>query len=266
MDAHLRDLLTFLDDQRARQAPHFPTVKYEKVLSFMGTTSLAGSYAAVSVNRVRKLEAAGQRELRIHLGGSLPRPPQAGECVTVHITHVDKYQGFQVKTRPLLGDAGLSELLETGPDGLVVRGAQIYTVHHSPYTMKFFERIPFDEVLQTVGSIPCALVAVGETANLSPRFVFHQEVKLGRVALFHGDGLALKTYMNLRSNRQETRLAIDLDTWNGFALKGTDEEFQPHQHPEAYERICQGFAAGNWGKPSRVFRFLADSWQPIGPV
>jgi hypothetical protein len=44
------------------------------------------------------------------------------------------------------------------------------------------------------------------------------------------------------------------------------EEFQPHQHPVAYERICQGFAAGNWGKPSRVFRFVADKLERITPA
>jgi hypothetical protein len=265
VDAHLQALLRFLDEQRVRQAHRFPTVKSEKVLTFMGTTSLAGSYASASVHPVVRLEIAGQRELRVHLGGSLPRPPGPGECISVHITYVDKYQGFQIKTRALLSPESMGELLEIGAEGMLVRGSQVYTVHHSPYTMKFFERIPFDEVLQTVGTIPYALVAVGETANLSPRFAFHHEAKMGRVVLFHGDGLALKTYMNLRSNRQETRLALDLDTFTGFALKGTDEEFQPHQYPEAYERICQGFAAGSWGKPSRVFRFVADSWQPIAP-
>ena len=265
MDARLQALLTFLDEQRARQAPHFPTVKYGKVLTFMGTTSLAGTHAAVSVNPIRQLEVAGPRELRVHLGGALPRPPTAGECVSVHITNVDRYQGYQIKTRALATPDEAAQLVQSEPDGVVVRGSQIYTVHHSPYTMKFFDRIPFDEVVQAVGSIPYALVAVGETANLSPRFAFHHEEKLGRAVLFHGDGLALKTYMNLRTNRQETRLALDLESWSGFALKGTDEEFQPHQHPEAYERICAGFAAGNWGKPSRVFRFVADSWQPISP-
>jgi len=266
VDAQQQALLKFLDEQRVRQAHHFPTVKFEKVLSFMGTTSLASSYASVSVHPVTRLEIAGQRELRVHLAGQLPRPPGPGECLSVHITHVDKYQGFQIKTRPLLDTPAMGELLETAAEGMVVRGSQVYTVHHSPYTMKFFERIPFDEVLQTVGSISHALVAVGETANLSPRFIFHHEVRLGRVTLFHGDGLALKTYMNLRSNRQETRLALDLDNFTGYALKGTDEEFQPHQYPEPYERICQGFAAGGWGKPSRVFRFVADSWQPIAPA
>ena len=110
------------------------------------------------------------------------------------------------------------------------------------------------------------IVAVGETANLSPRFVFHHAVRDGRLRLFHGDGLALKTAINLKANRRESRLVVDLDTFEGWALQGTVEEFAPHQHPEAFERICQGFAAGNWGKPSRVFRHAADTWQPIAPV
>jgi hypothetical protein len=43
------------------------------------------------------------------------------------------------------------------------------------------------------------------------------------------------------------------------------EEFAPHQHPEAYERICQGFTAGSWGRPSRVFRFGPESFERIAP-
>jgi hypothetical protein len=131
--------------------------------------------------------------------------------------------------------------------------------------MKFFEQIPYEEVEQTVGNVKYAFVGLGETANISPRFVFHHETKLDRLHLFHGDGLALKTYMNLKHNRQETRIVVDLDTFEGWALQGTVEEFAPHQHPAAYDRICQGFAAGNWGRPSRVFRFVADRFEPIAP-
>jgi hypothetical protein len=110
-----------------------------------------------------------------------------------------------------------------------------------------------------------ALVAVGETANLSPRFVFHHAVEGERLALYHGDGLALKTYMNLKSNTREVRLALDLDDFSGWALPGVVEEFQPHQHPEAYERICAGFSAGSWGMPSRVFRFVPERFERIAP-
>jgi hypothetical protein len=262
-----RSFLAFLEVQKSRHATHFPTLKVETVLGFMGTTSLPGSFATCSVHALRSIaRGPSPGELRVTLAGELPRPPTRGECVTVHMTRVERYQGFQVKTRALAPGAPESELFATGPDGLVVKGAQIYTVHHSPYTLQFFENVPFEEVEETLAGLSHALVAIGETANLSPRFVFHHEVKNGKLLLFHGDGLALKTYMNVRQNRNETRLFLDLDDFSGFALRGTVEEFAPHQHPEAYERICQGFQAGSWGKPSRVFRFTPESFEPIAPL
>ena len=264
MEAESKQLLAFLDEQKTRQAPHFPTVVYDKVLSFMGTTSLAGVHVPAAVCPVLGMDPVGEKELRVRLRGPLPRIPGRGECLTVHLTHVEAYQGFQVKTRAFGGD--LAALLEARGDELVVHGQQIYTVHHSPYTMKFFEQIPFEEVQETVGAVRYALVAVGEQANFSPRFVFHHEVKGGRVVLYHGDGLALKTYMNLKSNAHETRLVLDLDTFEGWSLRGTVEEFQPHQSPEAYEKICQGFSAGNWGKPSRTFRSTIEAAQRIAPT
>ena len=265
MEADPKELLAFLQEQRAKQAPHFPTVVFEKVLSFMGTTSLAGTHAAVAVCPALGLEPVGEKELKVLLRGPLPRLPTRGECLSVHLTHVERYQGFQVKTSPIVaGD--VSALYETRGDELSVHGRQIFTVHHSPYTMKFFEQIPFEEVRETVGGVRFALVAVGEQANLSPRFIFHADIQQGRLVLYHGDGLALKTYMNLKTNRHETRLVLDLDDFSGYALRGMVEEFQPHQHPEAYEKICQGFSAGSWGKPSRAFRFTAESWERIAPT
>ncbi len=266
MSSDLQSFLAFLEEQKVKQAGHFPTVKSEKVLSFMGTTSLAGSYAAVRVNRLHGVEPGPTgRELRVTLTGPLARAPRRGECVTVHMTRVEQYQGYQVKTKPL-GAAGEAELFEEAGGKLAVKGAQIFTVHHSPYTLKFFENVPFEDLLETVSGVRYALTAVGETANLSPRFIFHSEVEDGKVALYHGDGLALKTYMNLKANRNESRLVLDLDTFSGFVLRGVVEEFAPHQHPEAYERICQGFSSGNWGKPSRVFRMVPESFERIEPV
>lgn len=267
MSSDLQSFLAFLEEQKAKQVAHFPTVKYEKVLSFMGTTSLAGTYNAISVNRVLRIDPGPTgRELRITLHGPVARRPNRGECLTVHFTRAPQYQGFQVKTQPLGGNAVEADLLGEGPAGLVVKGSSIFTVHHSPYTLKFFENVPFEELTQIVGSVRYALVGVGETANISPRFIFHSEVKDGRAVLYHGDGLALKTYMNLKSNRHETRTVVDLDDYRGFLLHGTVEEFAPHQHPEAYDKICRGFGAGSWGKPSRVFRFTADDAERISPV
>ncbi len=267
MSSELQGFLAFLEEQKAKQAPHFPDLHVDKVLSFMGTTSLAGSHAACSVNRLRRIERGPTpNELRVVLAGPLPRTPARGDCVTVHLTRVARYQGYQVKTRPLSGDAAAADLVERAGDDLAVKGARIFTVHHSPYTLKFFESVPYEEVEDTVAGLPYALVGVGENANLSPRWIFHHEVKDGRALLFHGDGLALKTYMNVRVNRSETRLVLDLDDFSGYALRGAVEEFAPHQHPEAYERICNGFTAGSWGKPSRVFRFVAETFERIGPV
>jgi hypothetical protein len=267
VSSDLQSFLAFLEGQKQKQAPHFPTVKSEKVLGFMGTTSLTGSYNAVSVNRILALDpASAGRELQIAIAGPLARIPKKGECITVHITRVEQYQGYQVKTRALTAGGAETDLVEETPGRLVVKGSQIFTVHHSPYTLKFFEQVPFEELQETIGGVRYALVGVGETANISPRFVFHHEVKDGKPVLYHGDGLALKTYMNLKSNRHETRLILDLDTFAGYQLRGTVEEFAPHQHPEAYEKICQGFASGSWGKPSRVFRFTGDQLEPIAPA
>jgi hypothetical protein len=242
-------------------------VQSEKVLTFMATTSLPGSYCAVAAMPIQKLETVnGSKEMLVHLRGALPREPQSGECITVHLTNPEQYQGYQIKSRTLAGRTSPAALYEREGDGIAVKGSHIFTVHHSPYTMKFFEQIPFEEVQQIVGRVCCAIIGVGETANISPRFVYQWEVQGDRVALYHGDGLALKTYMNLKSNRQETRVVLDLDTFTGFVLEGSVEEFQPHQHPEAYDRICRGFAAGNWGRPSRTFKFLAERARPVAPA
>jgi hypothetical protein len=261
-----RSFLEFLDRVKVRHAERFPTLKVPHVLSFMGTTSAAGTFASCSVHPLRKIErGSAARELRILLGGALPRPPGPGECLSVHMTRVERFQGFQVKTRALVPGAGEKDLLEATPGGLLVKGAHIYTVHHSPYTLQFFESVPYEEVAETLAGLGHAIVAIGETANLSPRFIWHHEVKDGKVVLFHGDGLALKTYMNIRQNRSEVRVIVDLDTFTGVQLFGTVEEFAPHQHPEAFEKICQGFQVGGWGKPSRVFKFTPTRFEPIAP-
>ena len=57
MNSDVNILLEFLDAQRAKQAPHFPTVKFDKVLSFMGTTSLPGTHASVAILPVKRLVA-----------------------------------------------------------------------------------------------------------------------------------------------------------------------------------------------------------------
>jgi hypothetical protein len=267
VESDVRKLFEFLEAQREKQAPRFPTLKHPKVVAFLGTTSLPGTRAAMGVCPVLSLAPVdGSRELVVRLRGPLPRLPSRGECVTVHLTNVEQYQGYQVKTRAAASPEALPQLFEAHGPELTIKGAQLFTVHHSPYTMKFFEQIPFEEVQQTVGDLPFALVAVGEQANISPRFVFHHEVRSGRLVTYHGDGLPLKTYMNLKSNRLVTMLALDLDDFTGFALRGSVEELQRSEDPKSYDEVAQGFAAGSWGKPTRVFRFSAEAWEPIAPT
>ena len=112
MNSDVSTLLDFLEAQRVKQAPHFPTVKFDKVLTFMGTTSLPGTHAAVAVLPIVRLEpGASPSEMRVHLRGRLPRALARNECVTVHVDKVEQYQGYQIKSRPLSGagseDAGL---------------------------------------------------------------------------------------------------------------------------------------------------------------
>jgi hypothetical protein len=266
VSSDLARFLEFVEVQRAAQAPRFPSVPGGQVLGYMGTTSRPGTLARVSVHRLRGVaggEAPG--ELTVRLAGPLPLQPREGECLTVHLVRPERYQGFQVKTAPL-GPGGADALFEQEGGDLVVKGRQLFTVHHSPYTLKFFGAVPFEEVRDLCAEVRHALCAVGETANLSPRFVFHHEVKDGRLLLFHGDGLALKTWMNVRRNPQECRLLLDLDEGRGFALRGLVEEFSEAEHPVAWQKVVAGFAAGGWGRPSRCCRLTVDALEPIEPI
>lgn len=266
MSSDLQRFLEFFEGQKARQAPRFPTVPGGQVLAYMATTSRAGTQAQVSVHRLRGVEPGpSARELRVRLAGPLPLRPRQGECLTVHLTRPERYQGYQVKSAPLSG-AGQAALFEEDGSTLTVNGSQLFTVHHSPYTLRFFERIPFDEVRDLCGEVRHAFCAVGETANISPRFVFHHEVKDGRLLLFHGDGLALKTWMNVTRNPLETRLVLDLDEGRGFVLRGRVEEFGQAEHPVAFEKVVAGFASGAWSRPSRCFRLTVDAIEAIEPV
>ena len=266
MSSEVNRFLEFVEVQRAAQAPRFPAVPGGQVLAFMGTTSRPGIHAHVSVHRLRGVApGAAPQELTVRLSGPLPIRPGEGECLAVHLTLPERYQGYQVKTAAL-GAEGLGALVEEAGGEATVKGRQLFTVHHSPYTLKFFEQVPFEEVRDLCGEVRHALCAVGETANLSPRFVFHHEVKDGRLRLFHGDGLALKTWMNVRRNPLETRLLLDLDEGRGWALRGVVEPFTEAEHPVAWQKVVGGFAAGGWGRPSRCLRLTVDSLEPIAPV
>lgn len=259
MSARAGEVVAFIQDQLPRQQAFFGAKAADKVLAYVASTAAPGSVPSVSAHRLRSLaHGAGPGELAVELAGPLPRAPAAEEAASVCL--FNQYVGYQVKTRP-----GAAGAVSWDGAGTHVRGGQVFTLHHSPFMMTAFERIPVDEVLGAVGGAPFALVGVGERVNLSPRFNWHTEVRGGRLVLFHGDGLPLKTYLNLKANPRVVRVLLDPTTFGGWVLEGLVEEYAPAEEPEAYQATCAGFAAGGWGRPARAFRFTADVIRPLAP-
>jgi hypothetical protein len=255
------EVIAFIQEQLPKQQAFFGAKAADKVLAHVASTSLAGSVARVSVHRLRSLaRGAVGSELRVELTGPLPHPLDAGEMATVCLSN--QFVGYQVKTRA----SASPPQIEVAGGVTRLRGSQVFTLHHSPFMMTSFERVPVDEVLGAVGQVPFALVGVGVQVNLSPRFNWHTELRGGRLTLFHGDGLPLKTYLNLKSNARVARVLLDPVTFKGYVLEGLVEEYNPGDEPAAYQATCAGFDAGGWGKPARTFRFTADTIRPLAPV
>ena len=103
MSSPLDGFIEFLEAQRRLHGPRFPEVRADKVLSFMGTSSLAGCHPTVSLHRITGVEGTSNpASLRVRLVGRLPRGPKPGECLSVHLTRLEQYRGFQVKTLALV--------------------------------------------------------------------------------------------------------------------------------------------------------------------
>ena len=261
------DLLGFLASQQARQAPVFPQLRVDKVVTFMGTTSVAASHVAVGVRRLTKITATEDgKGLAVLLEGPLPRLPEKGECVTVSLANFASFKGYQAKTFNLLHADRLATVVEQRSVGeSLLHCRLVYTIHGSPYVLSSLEKVPFAEVLDVARAQKHVVVAVGTQANLSPRFTFHHEARGNQVLLYQGEGYAHKTHVNLQTNKAESRLVVDLETFKGYSLRGQIEELEPTNHPEAYEKVCKGFEAGGWGKPTRFYRHVAQSWEKIAP-
>jgi hypothetical protein len=261
MSPSARDVVDFIQAQLPRQQRYFGATEMDKVLAHVASTSVAGSLASVSSHRLLSLDrGTAPSELVARVAGALPRLPGAGEIVTVCL--FNQLVGYQVKTRL----AATPGAVEAGGGATTVRGNQVYTLHHSPFMMTAFERVPLEQVLGSVGGARFALVGVGAQVNLSPRFNWHTEIRDGRLTLFHGDGLPLKTYLNLKTNPQVVRVLLDPETFGGFLLAGRVEEFEAEAEPAAHQAIVAGFQAGGWGRPARTFRFTAETITPLVPA
>ncbi len=255
------EVLDFIRAQRPIQQRFFGAREADKVLSYLGSCATPGLSASVSVHPLRAL-ARGPRpsELLATLGGAPPRLPGAGEIATACL--FDQLVGYQLKTDGAAPGRGVACAGGT----TTVLGDHVYTLHHGPYMTTAFEQVPIEEVLASVGSARFALLGVGTQVNLSPRFDWHAERRDGRLVTFHGDGLPLKTWANLRTNRLVTRALIDPSTFSGFLATGLLEEYQPEQEPAAWAATCRGFAAGGWWRPARAYRFVADRLERLAPV
>ncbi len=259
------ELTEFFRAQVASQRKWFRGNLADKFLCFVGSTSSAGVYLGVTAHRLLGIErGALPTELLVRVGGSFAPPNAAAEEIaTVTMFEPQGFKGYQVKTRA--GRAGAEAVMDDG-SSTMVRGGHVFTLHHGPFMLTAFEKVPLDELIAAVGHAQHALVGVGVMANLSPRFCWHHEEADGKLVLFHGDGLPMKTYLNVKANPNVTQVVIDPETFRGFAGSGRIVEFRPEEFPQAYDKICRGFASGGWGKPARVFRFVAERWAPIAPI
>jgi hypothetical protein len=256
------EVLDFAAAQREKQQRWFGAPLADRFLAYVASTSSAGTSAAVSAHRLLGIErGAAEADLVVRLGGGLPRPPAPGEIASVCV--FDQYVGYQVKTRP--GAAASGAVAARGGE-TVVRGAQVFTLHHGPYQLTAFDKVPIDDVLRSVGGARFALAGVGAAVNLSPRFCWHHEERDGRIVLFHGDGLPMKTFLNVKANPRVVRVLLDPETFEGYVGHGEVREVKPSEHPVGFEKICAGFANGGWGKPARVFRFVAERWERLAPL
>lgn len=259
------ELLGFLAEQTAQHSRLFGASNSRRLLSLVGTCREHGAALDVAARRIVRLAMEPDRNaLVVELHGPLPRPLRHDECATVVIADYLRYRGYQLKTEDL-GTTTRRDPVRTLAGGdVAIDGRRIYTVHLGPNVLKLFERVPYDEIVRDVGGVSYAVVGVGLQANISPRFVFHQEQRAGTIALFFGEGHANKSYLNLQHNARVSHLILDQRSGAGWGLAGRQQEFAPDDEPTARGLIDAGFAAGNWGRPQRYFLFTADSWNPIG--
>lgn len=267
MDIHLDEIGRFLDGLRARHAPILPAFGDRKVASFMATSSSPGLPPSVSIHRTESIVRDPERgEPVAALRGPLPRGPGRGELVAASVTDAAAFRGFQLKTHTLVDPAFASRLLAGAAGGVRLRTPNVFTIHHGPHAANFFEQVPLDEVAEVAARAGLALVAVGESANLSPRWVFHHEVLDGALHLFQGDAMWSKTYLNVRRNPRENRIVIDLESGEGFVLEGEIAEFEAEEHPLAAGRILAAFAGAGLKRPTRLYRLRVDAARRIAPT
>lgn len=260
------DVERFLLQRADEAARRFPMPPSPKVLCFQATTGARGQPAALSAHeRVRIGPGEGGKSFEIVVRGQLAHAPAKGDNVTVTLTRLERFRGFQIRTliRTGASDARLVETLPTGD--LLLHGRYVYTMHNSPNSLNVFETIPWGEVEEMKLGERHVLAAVGERANISPRFAFHYEVTPDSLTMFHGEGYTNKTYLNIQRNEFETRAVVGLDDFCGYCFHGVTERVPLNDTSPGVLKVLEGFEAGGWGAPQRVYRFRATHASILAP-
>ncbi|MGB8931624.1 MAG: hypothetical protein WCC48_10300 [Anaeromyxobacteraceae bacterium] len=263
---HLDEALALLAAQKTSQSAILPQFGADKILSFMATTFAPGALPAVAIRRIASIiPGSNGAQVELELQGALPRPPDRGECIAVAATAVRDFRGFQMKSHILVDPAFAARLHGAGTAGALVHAAHTFTIQQGPKSADFFEKVPLDELTATVKQAGYALVAVGEQANISPRWILHHELRDGALELYSGDAFWSKTWLNVRRNPREIRLVLDPETGVGFAMEGGSSEVTVETHPIAAGKIQGMFARLGVKNLPRMARLRVERITPVGP-
>ena len=195
------------------------------------------------MNRIRELEpGATGRDLRILLAGPLASPAEgrvadgphdARRAVPGLATQVrgNALPVIQVKDEVPSRRRPGQDVMNTPRAGRVSREvgrrADLHgsiTAREGNNTLKFSRTCRSRNCEETLAEVDTrSSGSAGEPANISPASSSTTRSKASAHALSRR-GLALKTYMNLKANRHETRLVLDLDLQR-IRAAGVVEEF-----------------------------------------
>ncbi len=251
------EAIGFLESQRVRQSPLFAPSQGRFVLSFLGTTSARGVVPVLTVHELGTITPTGSSSCRIQLAGAPPRDPARGESITVSVTDWPAYRGYQLKTQPC-GAAAARLVERPSAERFELHSTQVFTVHHTPNTVHMFEDVPFAEVEETARKVRRAVVGIGPLVNISPRFIICWEVRDGALSLFHGDGEANKTWMNLQQNASAASAVFDYETGQSMVFEGQCREIARPDYQAIFDELCHHYVRIGYGLPSRVYRLLVN--------
>lgn len=253
--------IELLNSMKERHGDTF-NAKPGRVLAFVGTTSAPDACAQVFPRRIVEI-GGSEKEVQLTLQGVLPAELKAGERVTASLVDLATYQGYQLKTRELGPYEDSSALIQRGDGRTTITCRFVYTVHHSPNTKTFFERVPGATIAREMKGVRAAMVGVGVGVNISPRFVFHFETT-DALHLYWGEGHMNKTAANFSKNRCLAVAIVDLRTHAGIVLRGQGRPLEAQENPAAQAQVQRGFDSGSWGVPSSVVDFVAKGMEGVG--